>query len=69
MYFNNVNKRRRELGFTITHLAHLVKISVPYMDQIENGKCEPSLEVARRISRALNSTLDEIFLTDPLSID
>lgn len=54
-------KMRENKGFTQDQLAKKAKISRPLLSNIERGYANPSLQVAYRISRALDSTIDEIF--------
>lgn len=56
-----VNFRKR-LGFTQEELAKKAGISRAYLTNLESGKYTPSLEVARRLSEVLKSSVDELFL-------
>jgi transcriptional regulator with XRE-family HTH domain len=57
----NVNKQlgsrirdmRKESGFTQEELAHRAELDYSYINQIENGKRNPSMDAINRIAKAL----------------
>jgi putative transcriptional regulator len=49
------------VGLTQEQLATNINISRAYLSNIEKGKHTPSLEVAKKISDELNSTIEDIF--------
>ena len=49
-----IKLRMYEMGLTQANLAKLLNISASRVSEILSGKCEPTLKVARIISRALN---------------
>lgn len=53
---------RKKLNMTQEELASKIGISRAYLANIENGKHNPSLGVAGRISKLLNISVDELFL-------
>jgi putative transcriptional regulator len=55
-----VNRRKR-LGFTQEELANKIGISRAYLSNIEAGKYNPSLDVARNLASKLDSSIDELF--------
>lgn len=58
----NLINARKKMGLTQDELAKKVKISRAYLTNIETGKHNPSLEVAKNISVILNMSIDELFL-------
>ena len=61
---NNMKKLRLELGLTVRGLAKESKVAVGYISMLENdnlNKMNPSRDVMRRISAALNSTVVDVF--------
>lgn len=61
---NKIVERRRELGMTQDDLAAAAGIGRSTISEIEAGKHEPSLSVARKIAEELNITIDELFPLD-----
>ena len=62
MYKNKVKYIRQEKGMTLLHLSNLSGVSVGYLCHLEKGsRNNPSLEVMKRISKALDKTVTEVF--------
>ena len=62
---NRIKQRREELQLTQKDLAKLVGVSPGYINRIEKLQTrDMKLVLAIRIARALNSTVEEIFLAD-----
>ncbi len=60
---NRIKIIREEKGMTLFHLANLAGISSGYLCHLENGtRSNPSLEVMKKISKALNKSITEVFL-------
>lgn len=57
---NPIKVWREYRGLTQQQLAEMVKISKPYLSQIETGKRMGSTEVLAAIAKALQVTLDDI---------
>lgn len=55
--------RRKEFKKTQQQVADEVEITRAFYTNIEKGEKDPSLGVAERIARVLNSTVDELFCT------
>ena len=53
---------RKNLGYTQEQLAKKANIHRAYLANIEAGKHTPSLEVARKLSLILDTTVEELFL-------
>lgn len=58
---NRIEQARSERGLSRGELADLVGVHYQTMGYLERGEYNPSLELALKISRALESTLEEIF--------
>lgn len=62
MYKNKIEKIRKEKGITLQKLAELSNISAGYLCHLEKGsRNNPSLEVMKRIAKALNKSVTEVF--------
>lgn len=59
---NRVKDKRIEKNLTQLELANLVGVTPKYIGFIENGERNPSLQVAQKIAKILDSTIDDIFL-------
>jgi len=55
-------ERRKILGFTQEFVAERSGISRAYYTNVEAGRKEPSMKVAKRIADTLMTTVDQIFL-------
>lgn len=61
---NIVAKSREELGYTQDEFAKKIKISRPYLSDIENSKSNPTVEIAVRIAKELKKPVENIFFSD-----
>ena len=59
---NYLKKIRVENGLTKQQLANAIGVTERYIAFIEQGKRTPSLEMAGKIAKILNSSVDKIFL-------
>lgn len=50
----NLKRRRSELGITQTDLAERLRVSGPYVNQLENGEKSPTTETIERVAKALD---------------
>lgn len=48
---------RKKAGLSVDQLAEAAKVARPTVYAIENGTRKPSLEIARKLCRALNASL------------
>lgn len=55
-------ERRKALGFTQGQVAEKAKISRPYYTNIEKGRKAPSMDVAKCIADALQTSIEKFFL-------
>lgn len=59
---NKIKLKRKELEMTIYDLAKETNLSATYISNLENeNKTNPSIKVMKDISKALQSTVPEIF--------
>jgi putative transcriptional regulator len=58
---NYVKELRTELGLTQAQLAELVGVARISIVAIENGRFQPTIETALRISKALGAPVERIF--------
>jgi transcriptional regulator with XRE-family HTH domain len=56
-----IRERRKELNLTAKDFAQLAGVSPALISQIERGNTDPSLDSLRRIARALNVPLFDLF--------
>ena len=59
-----IKELRARYDLTQEELADKVGITRQTLLYLEKGKYNPSLLLAHRIARALNSTIDEVFILD-----
>jgi putative transcriptional regulator len=59
---NKVKQRREELGLSQSDLAKKLKLSISYINKIENEKKPINVVLAIRIAKALDTTVEDIFL-------
>jgi transcriptional regulator with XRE-family HTH domain len=50
---NNIKQIREEKGMTLREAADIAGVAFGYLDDIENGKANPSLEELEQITHAL----------------
>lgn len=61
---NPIKVWREYRGLTQQQLAGKVKISKPYLSQIETGKRTGTTEILSAIAKALDVSLEEVVMTD-----
>lgn len=57
---------RKSAGLRQEDLAEAVGVSRQTVIAIENDKYSPSLELAIRLARFLNTTVEELFITEEI---
>jgi len=62
-FLNKLKEYRRGKSLTVTELSEKVKVSRDTIQDIEDGHMVPSTELAKKISKSLDSEIDEIFLS------
>ena len=61
---NNIKILRKELGYTQEQLAENLNVTRQTINAIENEKYSPTLELAIKLARILNTTVDELFILE-----
>lgn len=61
---NRVEELRKARGMNQGELAQALRVSRQTVSSIENGKYNPSLELAFAISELFGQTIEEIFLRE-----
>jgi putative transcriptional regulator len=59
---NNIKQLRKEAGLRQEDMAERLGVSRQTIIAIENDKYNPTLELAMKIARLLNKTVEEIFV-------
>ena len=58
---NCIRERRKELGISQEELAKRCGVSRQTVNAIENNKYDPTLSLAFRLARELETTVDRLF--------
>ena len=58
---NTIRNKRKELGLSQEELAKKCGVSRQTVNAIENNKYDPTLMLAFKLSKQLNTTVDELF--------
>ncbi|PWA09243.1 transcriptional regulator [Pueribacillus theae] len=58
---NKILKLRKVKGFTQDALAKKCNVSRQTINAIENDRYDPTLQLAFKIARVLNTTVDDLF--------
>ncbi|NMA07475.1 MAG: helix-turn-helix transcriptional regulator [Ruminococcaceae bacterium] len=61
---NNIREERKKLGLRQEDLANALNVTRQTINAIENNKYNPTLELAMRLARLFNSTVEELFILD-----
>ncbi|MFT8314625.1 MAG: helix-turn-helix transcriptional regulator [Clostridium sp.] len=61
---NNIKKLRKQLGCRQEDLANTLGVTRQTINAIENEKYNPTLELAMKLARLLNTTIEELFILD-----
>jgi len=59
---NNIMTLRKIKGYSQSTLAQKCNVSRQTINAIENSKYDPSLELAFKLAKILNCTVDELFI-------
>lgn len=62
---NNIKEIRTKKGLVQQELANICGVSRQTVNAIENNKYDPTLELAFKLSRALGTTVDNLFFYAP----
>lgn len=61
---NNIRELRKKLGFRQEDIANILGVTRQTINAIENEKYNPTLELAMKLARLLNITVEELFILD-----
>jgi len=64
---NKIKKLRKQSNMTQEKLSKLCGVSRQTINCVENDKYDPTLELAFKISRALDKNVEEVFIYDKIS--
>lgn len=59
---NRISLLRKEKGLTQAELGKITGVSRQTIISLENGKYNPSIELAHRIARFFDKTIEEVFI-------
>lgn len=58
---NNIRELRKQLGFRQEDMAMTLGVTRQTINAVENEKYSPTLELAMKLAKLLNTTVDELF--------
>ena len=58
---NNIKQYRIKTKLSQNDLALKVGVTRETISRVESGRCNPSLELAYKIAKCLNTTIEDIF--------
>lgn len=61
---NNIRGLRKKLGLRQEDMANALNVTRQTINAIENEKYNPTLELAMKLAKLLNSTVEELFILD-----
>lgn len=61
---NNIKILRKQLGLRQEDVAHFLNVTRQTINAIENNRYNPTLELAMKLAKLLNTTVDELFTLD-----
>jgi len=61
---NNIRVLRKQLGFRQEDMSTALGVTRQTINAIENEKYNPTLELAMKLAKLLNTTVDELFILD-----
>lgn len=59
---NNIRVLRKKLGLRQEDMANALNVTRQTINAIENEKYNPTLELAMKLAKLLNSTVEELFI-------
>ena len=65
---NTIEQRRKDRGMTQQALAAAVGVSRQTIISLENGKYSPSIELAFRLARLFEASIEELFIYEEETI-
>ena len=61
---NNIRELRKQLGVRQEDIANTLGVTRQTINAIENEKYSPTLELAMKFAKLLNTTVDELFILE-----
>jgi putative transcriptional regulator len=61
---NSIRELRKQLGFRQEDIATTLGVTRQTINAVENEKYSPTLELAMKLAKLLNTTVDELFILD-----
>jgi putative transcriptional regulator len=61
---NKIRELRKSLGYRQEDLASILGVTRQTINAIENEKYSPTLELAMKLSKLLNTTVEQLFIQD-----
>ncbi|MGI5881226.1 MAG: helix-turn-helix transcriptional regulator [Syntrophomonadaceae bacterium] len=61
---NNIRELRKNLGLRQEDIATILGVTRQTINAIENEKYNPTLELAMKLAKLLNTTVEELFIMD-----
>lgn len=61
---NNIRELRKRLGLRQEDMATTLGVTRQTINAIENEKYNPTLELAMKLAKLLNTTVEELFILD-----
>lgn len=61
---NRIKELRKQHGYRQEDLAESLNVSRQTIIAVENGKYNPTLELAMKLARYLNTTVEELFILE-----
>ncbi len=61
---NRIKELRKQHGYRQEDLAETLNVTRQTIIAIENNKYNPTLELAMKLARCLNTTIEELFILD-----
>ena len=61
---NNIRKFRKKLDLRQEDIASILNVTRQTINAIENEKYNPTLELAMKLAKLFNTTVEELFILD-----
>ncbi len=61
---NSIRELRKKLGFRQEDLSTALCVTRQTINAIENNKYNPSLELAMKLAKLLNTTVEDLFILE-----
>ena len=61
---NRIKELRKQHGYRQEDLAEALNVSRQTIIAVENGKYNPTLELAMKLARYLNTTVEKLFILE-----